>query len=453
MSRRTPIGWSPRVLGARRPLSSQVERVDVGILMAMAGGMWTTLLEKGCVELAARLPSEHWGTGPRTRAGKARTTRPRPDFGPILARWSGIRVCAGSGMPCDVPASRARPICRAFRNHIVESSNAERAKPRVLPWSRDCSGREKRGPHSRSAHRRGGRMNFGKVAVLMGGRSAEREISLMSGNGVLKALRSKGVDAHAFDPAERDLYELRKDGFARCFIALHGRGGEDGTMQGALEVLRIPYTGSGVMGSAMAMDKWRTKMVWIANDLPTPRYRILEASEKWSAVARELGLPLIVKPANEGSTLGLTKVTKAAQLPAAYEVAAGKFRDIALAEQFIDGPEYTASIVGDAPLPLIRIEAPQGNYDYQNKYFTDDTKYHCPSGLPKKKEQALQDLALHAFKLVGCAGWGRVDLMLDRKGRPWLLEVNTSPGMTGHSLVPMAAKAVGISYEDLCLTI
>ena len=296
-------------------------------------------------------------------------------------------------------------------------------------------------------------MNFGKVAVLMGGRSAEREISLMSGNGVLRALRSKGVDAHAFDPAERDLYELRKDSFARCFIALHGRGGEDGTVQGALEVLRIPYTGSGVMGSAMAMDKWRTKMVWIASDLPTPRYRILEAGDKWGAVARELGLPLIVKPANEGSTLGLTKVTKAAQLPAAYEVAAGKFRDIALAEQFIDGPEYTASIVGDAPLPLIRIQAPQGNYDYQNKYFTEDTKYHCPSGLPKKKEQALQDLALRAFRLVGCAGWGRIDLMLDRKGRPWLLEVNISPGMTGHSLVPMAAKAVGISYEDLCVTI
>jgi D-alanine-D-alanine ligase len=260
-------------------------------------------------------------------------------------------------------------------------------------------------------------MNFGKVAVLMGGRSAEREISLMSGNGVLRALRSKGVDAHAFDPAERDLYELRKDGFARCFIALHGRGGEDGTVQGALEVLRIPDTGSGVMGSAMAMDEWRTKMVWIASDLPTPRYRILEAGDEWGAVARELGLPLIVKPANEGSTLGLTKVTKAAQLPAAYEVAAGKFRDIALAEQFIDGPEYTASIVGDAPLPLIRIQAPQGNYDYQNKYFTEDTKYHCPSGLPKKKEQALQDLALRAFRLVGCAGWGRIDLMLERAGR------------------------------------
>ena len=296
-------------------------------------------------------------------------------------------------------------------------------------------------------------MTFGKVAVLFGGRSAEREISLMSGNGVLRALRAKGVDAHGFDPAERDLFELRREGFARCFIALHGRGGEDGTLQGALETLGLPYTGSGVMGSAIAMDKWRTKMIWLANGLPTPRYRILEAGDEWSAVARELGLPLIVKPANEGSTLGLTKVTSAAQLPAAYELAAAKYRDIALAEQFIDGPEYTASIVADAPLPLIRIEAPQGNYDYQNKYFTDDTKYHCPSGLPAAKEQALQALALKAFKLLGCSGWGRVDLMLDAKGNAWLLEVNTSPGMTGHSLVPMAARAVGVSYEDLCVQI
>jgi D-alanine-D-alanine ligase len=296
-------------------------------------------------------------------------------------------------------------------------------------------------------------MTFGKVAVLLGGRSAEREISLMSGNGVLKALRSKGVDAHGFDPAERDLFELRREGFARCFIALHGRGGEDGTIQGALETLGLPYTGSGVMGSAIAMDKWRTKMIWLANGLPTPRYRILAAGDDWGSVARELGLPLIVKPANEGSTLGLTKVTSATQLPAAYELAAAKYRDIALAEQFIDGPEYTASIVAEAPLPLIRIEAPQGNYDYQNKYFNDDTKYHCPCGLPAAKEQALQALALKAFKLVGCSGWGRVDLMLDAKGNPWLLEVNTSPGMTGHSLVPMAARAVGVSYEDLCVQI
>ncbi len=296
-------------------------------------------------------------------------------------------------------------------------------------------------------------MNFGKVAVLMGGKSAEREISLMSGNGVLKALRSKGVDAHAFDPAQRDVYELKREGFARCFIALHGRGGEDGTIQGALEVLGIPYTGSGVMGSAIGMDKWRTKMVWIANGIPTPRFKILTEKENWSSVAKELGLPLIVKPANEGSTLGLTKVAKVKQLPEAYELATKKYKDIALAEQFIDGPEYTASVLGDEALPLIRIEAPKGNYDYQNKYFTDDTKYHCPSGLPEKKEKELQALTLRAFRAVGCRGWGRVDIMLDAKKKPWLLEVNTSPGMTGHSLVPMAARAVGISYEDLCLRI
>ena len=294
---------------------------------------------------------------------------------------------------------------------------------------------------------------FGKVAVLMGGRSSEREISLMSGGGVLKALRAKGVEAHAFDPSERDLADLRREGFARCFIALHGRGGEDGTLQGALEVLGIPYTGSGVLGSAIAMDKWRTKMIWLANGLPTPRYRMLSASDDWDSVAEDLGLPLIVKPANEGSTLGLTKVTDASQLPAAYELAAKKFHDMALAEQFVDGPEFTASILGEAALPLIRIEAPQGNYDYQNKYFTDDTKYHCPCGLPAAEEQALQALALRAFRLVGCTGWGRVDLMLDATGNPQLLEVNTSPGMTGHSLVPMAARQVGIAYEDLCVKV
>jgi len=294
---------------------------------------------------------------------------------------------------------------------------------------------------------------FGKVAVLMGGKSAEREISLMSGTGVLKALRSKGVDAHAFDPAERDLFELKREGYARCFIALHGRGGEDGTLQGALEVLGIPYTGSGVLGSAIAMDKWRSKMIWLANGLPTPRFRILSEKDDWDAVAAELGLPLIVKPANEGSTLGLTKVTEAGQLPIAYTLAARTYHDIALAEQFIDGPEYTASILADAALPLIRIEAPQGNYDYQNKYFTDATKYICPCGLPAAEEASLRALALRAFRLAGCAGWGRVDLMLDAQGKPWLLEVNTSPGMTGHSLVPMAAKAVGTGYEDLCVKI
>lgn len=287
----------------------------------------------------------------------------------------------------------------------------------------------------------------------MGGRSAEREISLMSGNAVLKALRSSGVDAHAFDPSERDLFDLKRENYARCFLALHGRGGEDGTVQGALEVLGIPYTGSGVMGSAIGMDKLRTKMIWIAAGLPTPRFRILGAGDDWKAVARELGLPLIVKPANEGSTLGLTKVTTVGQLPAAYELAAKKFRDTALAEEFIDGPEYTAAVLGDEVLPLIRIEAPKGNYDYQNKYFTDDTKYHCPCGLPAKKEEELKALTLRAFRAVGCSGWGRIDIMLDAEKKPWLLEVNTLPGMTGHSLVPMAARARGISFEQLAIRI
>ncbi len=296
-------------------------------------------------------------------------------------------------------------------------------------------------------------MRPGKVAVLMGGKSAEREISLLSGAGVLKALRAKKVDAHAFDPAERDLAELKREGFTRCFIALHGRGGEDGTVQGALEVMGIPYTGSGVTGSAIAIDKWRSKMIWMAGGLPTPRYRVLQAQDDWAAVAQDLGLPLIVKPANEGSTLGLTKVTAAAQLPAAYELAAKKYRDTALAETFVDGPEYTAGILGDSVLPLIRIEAPQGNYDYHHKYFSDDTKYLCPCGLPAQEEAPLRALSLEAFKLLGCSGWGRVDLMLDNAGKPWLLEVNTAPGMTGHSLVPMAARVAGLSYEDLCLKI
>lgn len=294
---------------------------------------------------------------------------------------------------------------------------------------------------------------FGKVAVLLGGSSAEREISLMSGTGVLAALQSAGVDAHAFDPAERDLAELKRDGFARCFIALHGRGGEDGTIQGALEILGMPYTGSGVMGSAIGMDKWRTKMIWQSAGIPTPRYRILAGNEDWNEVARDLGLPLIVKPAREGSTLGLTKVTAVAELHTAYDLAAQKYHDIALAEEFISGAEYTASVLGDTVLPLIRIEAPAGNYDYQNKYFTDDTKYICPCGLPPAQEQELQALTLKAFRLVGCKDWGRIDIMLRPDGRPSLLEVNTSPGMTGHSLVPMAAKVAGISYPELCVRI
>jgi len=292
---------------------------------------------------------------------------------------------------------------------------------------------------------------FGKVAVLFGGKSAEREISILSGTGVLKALRSKGVDAHAFDPAERDLAELKRERFARCFIALHGRGGEDGSLQGALEYLGIPYTGSGVLGSALAMDKERAKLVWIARGLPTPRYEMLTGGDL-KGVAKRLGLPIIVKPVKEGSSIGVTRVRAASDLDEAYAAAVNYDRAV-MAEKCIEGPEYTASVVDDRPLPLIRIDAPEGNYDYQNKYFTDDVKYVCPCGLPAKKEESIQSIALDSFKALGCTGWGRIDLMLDGSGEPWLLEVNTAPGMTGHSLVPMAAKAVGISYEDLCVKI
>ncbi len=293
---------------------------------------------------------------------------------------------------------------------------------------------------------------FGKVAVLLGGNSAEREISLLSGNGVLQALKSRGVDAHAFDPSERDLFDLKRDGFARCFIALHGRGGEDGTVQGVLEVLGVPYTGSGVLGSALAMDKVRAKLVWQASGLPTPPHAYLDGEGDIRGPAGRLGFPLIVKPVNEGSSLGITKLRAAGGLEEAYALAVNYDRSV-MAEKLVEGPEYTASIVADAVLPLIRIEAPQGNYDYQAKYFTDDTKYICPCGLPAQKEAALQALSLRAFQLVGCSGWGRIDLMLDAQGDPWLLEVNTAPGMTSHSLVPMAARAVGISYEDLCVKI
>ncbi|MCR6665560.1 MAG: D-alanine--D-alanine ligase [Methyloversatilis sp.] len=293
---------------------------------------------------------------------------------------------------------------------------------------------------------------LGKVAVLFGGSSAEREISIMSGSAVLAALQEQGVDAHAFDPAERDLWELKRDGFDRAFIALHGRGGEDGTIQGALECLGIPYTGSGVMASAIGMDKWRTKMVWLSAGLPTPRYKLLHAGSDFRAVANELGLPLFVKPAREGSSVGATKVTRIEDLEGAYEKAA-RCDPLVLAEQFISGRELTAPFLGDMALPLIRIEAPQGNYDYQNKYFTDDVKYHCPSGLDADLEQEIQDLVMRAARLIDCRGWGRADLMLGEDGRPWLLEINTSPGMTSHSLVPMAARAVGIEFGELCLRI
>jgi len=295
-------------------------------------------------------------------------------------------------------------------------------------------------------------MRIGKVAVLMGGPSAEREISLISGKAVLAALKEKRVDAHAFDPAEQALFDLPRQGFKRVFIALHGRFGEDGTVQGALEVLGIPYTGSGVMASALAMDKWRTKLIWEASGIPTPRYAMVRADSDWEKVVRVLGLPLIVKPAREGSTLGITKVRTAADMKPAYDFAA-RFDELVLAEEFVEGQELTASILGDTALPLIRIEAPGGNYDYQNKYFTDDTKYHCPAGIRPEVEEEIRRVALKSFRVLGCRGWGRADVMLRPDGSYSFLEMNTSPGMTGHSLVPMAAKAAGLGYPDLCLRI
>ena len=295
---------------------------------------------------------------------------------------------------------------------------------------------------------------FGKVAVLMGGPSAEREISLLSGNAVLQALRGHGIDAHAFDPAERAVDELKRDGFDRVFIALHGRFGEDGTVQGALEVLGIPYTGSGVMASALAMDKWRTKLVWIAGGIPTPRYHVVDTRTDWWSVVAELGLPLIVKPVREGSTIGITKVTTVDhdELALAYAEAV-KHDTLVIVEEFVAGIELTVSILDERALPLIRIEAPQGNYDYHHKYFSDETRYYCPSGIAEQAERAIQTQSLEAFALIGCSGWGRLDLILRSDGTWEFLEVNTSPGMTGHSLVPMAAKQAGISFPELCVQI
>jgi len=295
---------------------------------------------------------------------------------------------------------------------------------------------------------------FGKVAVLLGGPSSEREISLLSGNAVLAALRRAGVDAHPFDPAERELWALKAEGFDRAFIALHGRFGEDGTVQGALETLKIPYTGSGVMASALAMDKWRTKLVWEAAGIPTPRYRIVDERTDWMRVVAELGVPLIVKPSREGSTIGITKVAGVDhdELALAYREAA-RHDPTVLVEEFVTGVELTASIVDGRALPLIRIEAPQGNYDYHNKYFSDETKYFCPAGLPEPVERAIRAQSLAAFDLVGCSGWGRLDLILRADGTWSFLEVNTSPGMTGHSLVPMAARAAGMSFDELCVAI
>jgi len=303
--------------------------------------------------------------------------------------------------------------------------------------------------------------DFGKVAVLFGGASAERDISIMSGTGVLGALRARGVDAHAFDPAERDLFELKREGFTRCFIALHGRHGEDGTVQGALELLGIPYTGSGVMASSVAMDKVMTKRIWQADGLSTPKYVRLAADQQGHDQVRVvpdvLGLPLIVKPPREGSSIGVTKVSGYSQMQDAVALSARYDADV-LCEEFIDGEEVTCAVIGQGleavALPVVRIAAPEGAYDYQNKYFTDDVKYHCPSGLPAAEELAIQQLTLAAFRTLDCRGWGRADVMIrasDRK--PFLLEMNTSPGMTSHSLVPMSARAAGISYEALCLRV
>jgi D-alanine-D-alanine ligase len=291
---------------------------------------------------------------------------------------------------------------------------------------------------------------FGKVAVLLGGRSAEREISLKSGAAVLAALKEAGVDAHAFDPAEEELAGLAA--YDRVFIALHGRYGEDGTIQGLLELFGIPYTGSGVLGSALAMDKWRTKLMWQAAGIPTPRYALLDANTDFDAVVRELGLPLMVKPASEGSSLGMSKVMRAEDLPAAYATAA-RHDPLVIAEAFIAGTEYTAAILGERVLPLIRLETPRTFYDYEAKYFADDTRYLCPCGLPPEREAALQGLALQAFRILGCRGWGRADFIVDQAGTPWFLEMNTAPGMTDHSLVPMAARQAGLSFTQLVLRI
>ena len=293
---------------------------------------------------------------------------------------------------------------------------------------------------------------YGKVAVMFGGSSAEREVSLMSGNAVLDALLRSGVDAHPFDPADKPLSALHDEQFDRVFIALHGRGGEDGTVQGALELMKLPYTGSGVMASSIGMDKWRTKLVWQAVGIPTPEYEVLTAESDFAAVEARLGLPLMVKPAHEGSSIGIVKVSETGQRAAAGHEPASLDR-LVIAERFIAGREYTAPVLDNQALPLIRIAAPEGNYDYQHKYYTDDTQYFCPCGLPDALEAQMRDTVLRAFKVLGAEGWGRIDLMLDDEGRFYLLEINTSPGMTSHSLVPMAARVAGIPFEALCLRI
>ena len=297
--------------------------------------------------------------------------------------------------------------------------------------------------------------SLGRVGVLLGGRSGEREISLLSGNGVLQALLSKGVDAHGFDPGLRNPTELVSEKFDRIFISLHGRYGEDGTIQGLLDLIDLPYTGSGVLASALAIDKIVAKQVWISNGLATPEFEELTVNSDWNAVVKHLGLPLIVKPAHEGSSLGLTKVKSVDELPAAYQLAARLDKKV-IAETCIIGDELTCPLVGQGSnaeaLPVIKIIPPQANYDFHNKYFSDETQYLCPTGLASEVNERVQALALAAYKALGCRTWGRADVMLDQKtGKPYLLEMNTSPGMTSHSLVPMAAKAAGIEYADLVL--
>lgn len=295
-------------------------------------------------------------------------------------------------------------------------------------------------------------MQFGKVAVLMGGSSAEREISLISGRAVLEALRSKGVDAQAFDPAEQNVWELRAQGFQRAFIALHGRFGEDGTVQGVLQALHIPYTGSGVMASALSMDKWRTKLVWQAAGVPTPPFRMLAPGVDVADVIDELGLPLIIKPAREGSSIGVSKVSSAAEFQHAFETAYER-DPLVIAEAFVSGREATAAVLGDEALPLVRVEPLAVAYDYQNKYFTDKVHYHCPAGFPAELTEAIQRDVLLAFRVLGCRGWGRADVIVRDDGSYAFLEMNTAPGMTSHSLVPMAANAIGMNFAALCVHI
>jgi D-alanine-D-alanine ligase len=298
--------------------------------------------------------------------------------------------------------------------------------------------------------------DLGKVAVMFGGDSAERDVSLKSGAAVLAALQRVGVDAHAFDPAARPLADLAREGFARVFIALHGRGGEDGTLQGALELMKLPYTGSGVLASALAMDKWRSKLVWQAAGLPIPDFEMLDATTDFAAVEARLGLPLFVKPANEGSSIGITKVKTPGGLRAAYELAA-KYDSLVIAERFLAGGEYTVGIIGEGAqlraLPVIRIVPATEFYDYDAKYLRDDTEYRIPSGMPAAQEEAVRAMALRAFAVLGCRGWGRIDVMLDAAGSAYVLEANTAPGMTDHSLVPMAARAAGTSFDQLVVEV